>query len=86
MLNEPVPAPKCQVIEMSTGKTRSLIEGKSKSGKSTIIIFWTKWYLKALLKIDDIIVSLNSYFIQGVCHLSELLITWLSMPSAIIHK
>ena len=43
LLSEPVPAPRCQVLEMTTGKTKSLIEGKSKSGKSTIVLFWTKW-------------------------------------------
>lgn len=55
LLREPVPAPKVQVLEMSTNKTRTLIEAKSKSGKSTVILFWTKWCLASIRALNYIV-------------------------------
>jgi hypothetical protein len=43
LLAEPINVPKCQVIDIITNKTRYLFDGKIKSSRTLVVLFWTKW-------------------------------------------
>ena len=47
LLNEPIPAPSCQIIEVSSGKSNNLIENRN-NDHSTVVFFWTKWCLPSI--------------------------------------
>ena len=48
LLAEPEQALKCEVVELYGNKIRNLVDAKTKSGKFTVILFWTKWCLSSI--------------------------------------
>lgn len=44
LLDEKVQALKCQVVDIVSSKTKNLVDSRTKSGKPTVILFWTKWF------------------------------------------
>lgn len=71
LLSEPIQALKCEVIDLITHKTRNLVEGRNKSGKMTLILFWTKWCLASIRNLNYLVMFArrnNTMFDYIACH------------------
>ena len=61
LLAEPEQALKCEVVDLHGNKMRNLIDAKTKSGKFTVILFWTKWCLSSIRTLNHFVMFGKRY-------------------------